>query len=102
MTEYAGPFLIYPIFYFQPTLIYGDFNKETITSSNCVATIALICHCLHYAKRLYETQFVHRFSNGTMPRKNLFKVFFLFNLIYKFLTIICKLNKGLQIPFMYF
>lgn len=24
-------------------------------------------------KRLYETQFVHRFSNGTMPFRNLFK-----------------------------
>jgi very-long-chain enoyl-CoA reductase len=37
-------------------------------------TIALICHSIHYAKRLYETQFVHRFSNGTMPIRNLFKV----------------------------
>lgn len=39
-------------------------------------TLALICHSVHYAKRLYETQFVHRFSNGTMPIRNLFKVKF--------------------------
>ena len=28
----------------------------------------------HYAKRLLETVFVHRFSNATMPIMNLFKV----------------------------
>jgi hypothetical protein len=39
-------------------------------------TLALVCHSIHYAKRLYETQFVHRFSNGTMPIRNLFKVAF--------------------------
>ena len=27
----------------------------------------------HYAKRLLETIFVHRFSNATMPIMNLFK-----------------------------
>ena len=27
----------------------------------------------HYAKRLLETVFVHRFSNATMPLGNLFK-----------------------------
>jgi very-long-chain enoyl-CoA reductase len=52
-------------------------GKTSITASKCVTTIALLCHCLHYAKRLYETQFVHRFSNGTMPQRNLFKVKFL-------------------------
>lgn len=40
-------------------------------------TLALLCHSLHYSKRLFETQFVHRFSNGTMPFTNLFKVLFL-------------------------
>jgi very-long-chain enoyl-CoA reductase len=27
----------------------------------------------HYAKRILETIFVHRFSHGTMPLSNLFK-----------------------------
>ena len=71
--EYAGPFFIYPIFYMRPSFIYSSEAVAKAGSPACVVTIALICHCLHYAKRLYETQFVHRFSNGTMPIGNLFK-----------------------------
>lgn len=37
---------------------------------------ALVCWTFHYAKRLLETQFVHRFSNETMPLRNIFKVIF--------------------------
>ena len=32
-----------------------------------------IIRTAHYAKRLLETIFVHRFSNATMPIMNLFK-----------------------------
>lgn len=35
--------------------------------------IAVIAWTLHYAKRLFETFFVHKFSHGTMPLTNLFK-----------------------------
>lgn len=35
--------------------------------------IAAACWSFHYAKRLLETIFVHRFSNATMPILNLFK-----------------------------
>ena len=37
-------------------------------------SIACACWTLHYAKRLLETVFVHRFSHNTMPIRNLFKV----------------------------
>lgn len=36
-------------------------------------SLAAACYTLHYAKRLLETIFVHRFSHSTMPIANLFK-----------------------------
>lgn len=69
--EYAGPLFVYPLFYLRPALIYGSgAAKQPV---HLAVTLALFCHSLHYAKRILETQFVHRFSNGTMPLRNLFK-----------------------------
>ena len=39
-----------------------------------ICSIAMACWTFHYAKRLFETVFVHRFSHSTMPIRNLFKV----------------------------
>ncbi|XP_072347305.1 very-long-chain enoyl-CoA reductase isoform X1 [Scyliorhinus torazame] len=72
LTEYAGPLLIYLLFYFRLPFIYGP--KYAFTSSpHSVVHLACICHSFHYIKRLMETLFIHRFSHGTMPFRNIFK-----------------------------
>jgi len=67
--EYLGPMLLYPIFYLQPWWIYGS----DLPAMDMVQHLAFACFMLHYLKREYETLFVHRFGNGTMPLRNLFK-----------------------------
>uniref|UniRef100_A0AC35TZT0 S5A_REDUCTASE domain-containing protein n=1 Tax=Rhabditophanes sp. KR3021 TaxID=114890 RepID=A0AC35TZT0_9BILA len=71
LTEYAGPFFIYPIFFLRPWFIYG--SDAASAPLACSVKLALICSTIHYGKRLFETQFIHRFSNGTMPQFNLVK-----------------------------
>ena len=71
--EYAGPLLVYLWFYTRPWLAFGDLDPATTAPLGTTANIAAGCWVLHYAKRLLETVFVHRFSNATMPIGNLFK-----------------------------
>jgi len=71
LCEYAGPLLVYLWFYGHPWLAYGDLDPAPALQT--VQKIAAGCWVLHYAKRLLETIFVHRFSNATMPIFNLFK-----------------------------
>lgn len=49
----------------------SDNNFKIILINPC--SIAAACWSIHYAKRLLETVFVHRFSHATMPLLNLFK-----------------------------
>jgi very-long-chain enoyl-CoA reductase len=67
--EYIGPLLIHPLFYFLRPYIYKGASSEpsTLQALTCV-TITL-----HFLKRELETLFVHRFSNATMPVRNIFK-----------------------------
>lgn len=69
LAEYAGPLAVYLWIYQRPWLFYG----ETSAPVSLTANIAAICYTIHYAKRLLETIFVHRFSHATMPLMNLFK-----------------------------
>ncbi|XP_060606566.1 very-long-chain enoyl-CoA reductase-like [Ruditapes philippinarum] len=70
LTEYAGPLFIYLIFYARPSIIYGSLAD---TPRATVVNIAAGCWSFHYAKRLLETVFVHRFSHATMPIMNIFR-----------------------------
>jgi very-long-chain enoyl-CoA reductase len=69
LAEYAGPLLVYLLFYMRPSLIYSGASKPTLP----VVHIAAACWSFHYLKRILETMFVHRFSHATMPIANLFK-----------------------------
>ncbi|EFN86629.1 very-long-chain enoyl-CoA reductase [Harpegnathos saltator] len=70
LIEYAGPLVLYLWLYQRPWLFYGDGKTNNY---HCVVNFAAVCWTVHYAKRLYETLFVHRFSHATMPLQNLFK-----------------------------
>ncbi|KAF1585917.1 Very-long-chain enoyl-CoA reductase, partial [Eudyptes moseleyi] len=72
LTEYAGPLLIYLLFYFRVPFLYGP-RYDFTASRHPVVHLACGCHSFHYIKRLLETLFVHRFSHGTMPLRNIFK-----------------------------
>lgn len=71
LAEYAGPLVTYLLFYLRPALIYGTESAQKPRA--LVVHIAMACWTFHYAKRLLETIFVHRFSHNTMPIRNLFK-----------------------------
>lgn len=70
LAEYAGPLLVYLWVYQRPWIFYGESSTAPISTT---AHIAAACWSIHYAKRLLETIFVHRFSHATMPLRNLFK-----------------------------
>ncbi|XP_057334482.1 very-long-chain enoyl-CoA reductase [Microplitis mediator] len=69
LVEYGGPLIVYLWVYSRPWLFYGNAQSEM----HQVVHWAAICWTIHYAKRIYETLFVHRFSHATMPLRNLFK-----------------------------
>ncbi|EER05998.1 synaptic glycoprotein sc2, putative [Perkinsus marinus ATCC 50983] len=86
--EYFGPMVIFPILYYGQKHVYGavspgghpsfqealrHFVAAPTVSVREAQLVASVCWFLHFLKREYETLFVHRFSNGTMPIRNLFK-----------------------------
>nr|CDS28523.1 synaptic glycoprotein sc2 [Hymenolepis microstoma] len=61
--EYAGPLAIYSlVFAGIPLNILGSMKPH-----DKLHWIFFLCYTGHFAKRLLETRFVHRFSHATMP-----------------------------------
>ncbi|XP_063283379.1 very-long-chain enoyl-CoA reductase-like isoform X2 [Pelobates fuscus] len=72
LAEYSGPLLVYFLFYLRLPVFYGTTN--TLTSSpHSVIHLACCCHTFHYIKKAIEVLFVHRFTHGTMPLRNMIK-----------------------------
>ncbi|KAG6833104.1 hypothetical protein H0H87_011212 [Tephrocybe sp. NHM501043] len=68
LIEYGGPLVIHPLIYYFPQIWYGqDVHHSAL--QKYVYTFVM----LHFLKRELETVFVHRFSHGTMPFRNVFK-----------------------------
>jgi len=71
LIEYLGPLLIHPLFYLDNPishLVYGASVQHSRMQSLAFGMVML-----HFVKRELETIFVHRFSNATMPIRNIFK-----------------------------
>eukprot|EP01083_Nonionella_stella_P157506 511401_1 len=69
LVEYFGPLLMHAIPYYYPQLVYGVATPKRIY----VQQVAFVLVMIHYLKREFETMFIHRFSHGTMPMRNIFK-----------------------------
>ncbi|XP_037237646.1 trans-2,3-enoyl-CoA reductase-like isoform X3 [Falco biarmicus] len=72
LTEYTGPLLIYLLFYIRLSTIYDQVESRK-NFRHPVVHLACFCHCLHYIRHLLETLFVHKFSGGHTPLKNMIK-----------------------------
>ncbi|KAL4919989.1 3-oxo-5-alpha-steroid 4-dehydrogenase-domain-containing protein [Aspergillus aurantiobrunneus] len=70
--EYLGPLLIPALFLF-PLRPYLYYNFDTIPEPTDIQLLVCALLSVHFLKREYETVFVHRFSNATMPARNIVK-----------------------------
>jgi very-long-chain enoyl-CoA reductase len=69
--EYLGPILInLAIPLLLRPYIYGSSSPAPLSTSQYLAMAMIVAH---FAKREYETLFVHKFSLATMPIFNIFK-----------------------------
>ncbi|KAI1797184.1 3-oxo-5-alpha-steroid 4-dehydrogenase-domain-containing protein [Ganoderma leucocontextum] len=68
LVEYVGPLIIHPLFYHFPKILFGGPVQHSVLQKYVYAAVLA-----HFVKRELETVFVHRFSHGTMPLRNIFK-----------------------------
>ncbi|EGN99306.1 hypothetical protein SERLA73DRAFT_168792 [Serpula lacrymans var. lacrymans S7.3] len=68
VVEYVGPLIIHPLVYHLPNIFYGGQIQHSLLQKYIYSFVLL-----HFIKRELETLFVHRFSHGTMPFRNIFK-----------------------------
>jgi len=74
LIEYSGPLLIHPLIYHLAATIYPTFTSGTpYPGHSQIQSLTYYLVTLHFLKRELETMFVHRFSHGTMPFRNIFK-----------------------------
>ncbi|CAF9929792.1 MAG: hypothetical protein GOMPHAMPRED_005495 [Gomphillus americanus] len=81
--EYLGPILIHPLFYFARPYIYSKPPQDPswpispadseFPAPSTLQTLSCVMIVLHFLKREFETIFIHRFSNATMPLRNILK-----------------------------
>lgn len=71
IVEYLGPLVIVLLYALRPAFIFGA--EAASAPWNPIAKLAVLCWTLHFAKREFETLFIHKFSRPTMPLSNLFK-----------------------------
>ncbi|KAL2862869.1 trans-2-enoyl-CoA reductase (NADPH) TSC13 [Aspergillus lucknowensis] len=70
--EYLGPLLI-PALVLFPLRPYLYYHFDSIPGPTDLQLIVCGLLTVHFLKREYETVFVHRFSNATMPARNIVK-----------------------------
>ncbi|KAM5355575.1 hypothetical protein ACJ41O_002221 [Fusarium nematophilum] len=68
IVEYLGPILIHAATVAGRPYLYSDAGLMSVTQ-----WLTFYMIVLHFAKREYETLFVHKFSANTMPWTNIFK-----------------------------
>ncbi|CAG9465160.1 unnamed protein product [Pedinophyceae sp. YPF-701] len=70
--EYFGPMVIYPLFFYFADKIYPALGLPAPELQQ-QQFLAMAYWVFHFAKRILETFFVHKFSNATMPVANLWR-----------------------------